>query len=104
MIFQSKLLTSNIPRTDLRIAPDLALAHINAKFKDSQPLFFFSKKAQTISFDLWERERPAGRRVTLAYQTASQQFSRYRAGVAKTSWEYFSFCIVFDKTVKKFVI
>lgn len=47
MFSQSKLLTSNIPRTDLRIAPDLAFAHTNAKFKDSQELLLARKPKQS---------------------------------------------------------
>lgn len=62
---QSKLLTANVATPDLRIAPDLALTHTNAKFKDLRlPLSLARKLKQSALIS--EQQRPAGPRVTVA--------------------------------------
>lgn len=56
LFFQSKLLTSNIPLTDLRIAADLVLTDMNAKFEGLQALLLARKlKQSVVLWSAWNR-------------------------------------------------
>lgn len=61
LFFQSKLLPSNIPLTDLRIAADLVLTDMNAKFPDLQALLLARKLKQSVV--LWSAQNRMSRWV-----------------------------------------
>lgn len=51
---------------DLRVAPDLALTHMNAKFKDLRQPLLLARKLKQSALICAEQQRPAGPHVTLA--------------------------------------